>query len=419
MTTQLHLNRIFTFLAASFCSLFTLFAQQDSYRNYVHSNAAQHVKLAHKLGSYYVSEDIDSLQILGENLFFYGLDNGYQPAIEKGKILLGEYFIQSGRISQGMELLKPMLSLAEEQEDPELKIQLYKTITLGYCLAHDANSALTWSKRIRQFQKGQKDPLLRIGGDLLYAQALQLSGKKAEAIAVYLRYISEAKKIKFHRGMTSAYAKLGDIYRLNKNLTQAEKYFQLSYAAAQKTDLLVPQANAINNLAIISFERNEKEKALEYFQKALDLRLKSHNKRGICESYFNMGEFYHYSEVYQSALEWYQKCLRFAEKEQLLNDQKDALQAIANCYKEQKDYQSAVLIQEQMIHVQNQIEARNNADNDELLKLEREIWNDEQKAEMPLAKSKQPRDQLVWILGGGFIVISATFLLFILKRRRT
>lgn len=418
MTTQLHLNRIFTLLAALFCYLLPLFAQPESYREYVHSNAIQHVKLAHKLGLYYVSEDIDSLRILGENLFFYGLDHGYQPAIEKGKILLGEYFIQSGKISQGMELLKPMLSVAEEQEDPELKIQLYKTITLGYCLAHDANSALTWSKRIRQFQKAQKDPLLRIGGDLLYAQALQLSGKKTEAIAVYHRYISEAEKIKFYRGIASAYAKLGDIYRLNKDLEQAEKYFQLSNAAAQKTGLIVPQANAINNLAIIHFEQDQKEKALEYFQKALDLRLKSHNNRGICESYFNIGEFYHYSEKYPSALEWYQKCLQFAEKEQLLTDQKDALQAIANCYKEQKDYQSAILIQERMIHVQNLIEARNNADNDELLKLEREIWNDEQKTNRPQTRPKQPRNQLIWILGGGFLTVSATLLLFIIKRKR-
>lgn len=390
-------------------------SQNHSYSAYLKLENAQKVEVAEELANYYLSENIDSLLVLGEQLFFLGIDEAYPPAIETGKIFIAEYFIQTGKIHKGIELLKPMLSIADEQHDNKLKIAITKRITLGYCKAQDAKSALVWAKRLQDYKQGEKDIKTKIEGDLLYAEALLLNKKSKEAIGVYQNYINQAKQIKFYRGLASAYAKLGDTYRLQGDLKQAKDYFNLSLEAGKKSKLSTPQANAINNLAIIYFEENNLKKALENFNSGLDLRKKANNFRGICESYFNLGEYYFYTNDFTQAEFYYRKSEEFAAANELFIDQRDALKGIATCKKSTQDFEEACTIQEKIIHLQQEIRDRELTDDEDLSRLEQEIWkNDYQNNQTE--KSPQKINYIPWILGMGFLM---TVLLLIWKRKKT
>ena len=77
----------------------------------------QRVEAAKTLSEYYQSESIDSLRIIGEDLFFFGIDNHYQPAIEYGKITLAEYYVMYGRCADGIDIAKELISSIQERGD--------------------------------------------------------------------------------------------------------------------------------------------------------------------------------------------------------------------------------------------------------------------------------------------------------------
>lgn len=415
-TTNYFFKFLKTLLLLFFITPFSLDAQKDvSFSQYQRSEDEQRVQLGRELSKWYVSENLDSLRIVGEDLFFYGLDNGYQPAIQHGKITLGEYYIQVGNISQGLDILKSLLSVADEQEDEQLKLELYKKITLGYCRVQDAKSALVWSSKIKQLQKKQSDKLLQIEGNLLYAEALLLSKRKDEAIKVYYDYIKKAKQIPFDRGISSAQAKLGDLYRLENNLVQAEKCFQASLIAAKKTKLTTPIAHAINNLAILYFEQGNTKKAKEYFDLGLKYRLQASNQRGISESYYNLGDYYFYTNDLSNSILWYQKSLNHAKKHHLLKDQKDALIAISNVYKSAEDYKNAYLFQEQAMQVATEMSNENLRNEEELSKLQHEIWMQDQYSE---PKKNKTNDWCIATIGLGILLCISCLVIVVLMRRK-
>lgn len=389
--------------------------QQVNYSAYLTKDNGDKIEYAEELVNFYLSENIDSVLVVGENLFFYGLDQGYPPAKEQGKIFIAEYFIQTGKIQKGLELLKPMLNVAEEQKDNHLKIAVTNRITLGYCKAQDAKSALIWAKRLQELKRNETDVKRKIEGDLLLAQAFLLNKKNDEAISIYTNYIQTAKTIQFHRGLASAYAKLGDIYRTQGNIKKAKAYFLLSFQSGKKSALTTPQANAINNLAIINFEENQLDEALDKFKQGLTLRQKANNFRGICESLFNLGEYYFYNEDYARAEQFYKESEEFASKHELLADQRDALKGMTACRKGLKDFETATIYQDKIIALQQEIVQLNLEDDEELSRLEREIWKNDHQLINP-RESTSTYKMLTWIFGATSFIL---FILLFITRKKT
>ena len=408
-----HLKTLLIFFSFLILLQFSTFGQSGNFKAYQNAKDQERLNQAHLIYEVYNSENLDSLKILGEDLFFYGIDNGYQPAIEEGKIMLAEYLIQTGQVDKGIELLKPMLSLANEQNDIALKLKITRFITLGYCRLKDSKSAILWAKRIQLYKKNIHDPQEKLQGELLYAEALQLNNKSPEALKIYENYIQQAKKIHFNRGLSSAYAKLGDLYSKKGNFTKAKLYFEESFKYSKKTKLFSAQANAINNLAIINFEENKKSEALIYFTQALEIRQKANNPRGICESYYNLGDFYFYSENIPEAEKYYWLSKNTATKNNLTLDEKDALMALVKCKKSTMDYQTVVALQDEIIKLQERIHNQSIADNTELEELENELITPE---DVHSKGSISNEKLLIPILSGA--LIAAISLLFFRKKTK-
>ncbi|WP_043023796.1 tetratricopeptide repeat protein [Fluviicola taffensis] len=372
MKTQL-LNLIFLLFTISFS-----YSQSNDSKNQwsklTNGSETERIEAAKQLSLYYQSESIDTLRIVGETIFFYGIDNHYQPAIEFGKITLAEFYVMNGRINDGIVMAKATLSNLQERGDLGLLSNVSRIISSGYRKLEDGNSAMLWAKKAIEYNKGNKESIDKTEGMISLAEAFLLQKKESKAIETYQDYISIATKSKNFRGLSSAYSRLGDIYRISGKLDLSESYFKKSFQMAKKTNLTSPKAHALNNLAIIYFEKGDTLNARLSFEKALTLREAVNDLKSISESYYNLGDYHFYIEQYSKALFWYKKSAEIARRNHLLKEEKDALLASANVYKKQSESVQEILCLEKVIALGNDIKLTQNADAEDLTNLQHEIW---------------------------------------------
>jgi tetratricopeptide (TPR) repeat protein len=334
----------------------------------------QRIEAAKKLNIYYQSESLDSLRIVGETLFFFGIDNHYQPAIEFGKITLAEFYVMNGRINDGIVMAKATLPGLQERGDMALLTNVCKIIASGYRKLDDGNSSMLWAKKAITYNKDNPESKDKTEGLISLAEAYLLQHKEKLAIETYENYISKASKSKDYRGLSSAYARLGDIYRISEKFDLAEKFFRLSYQMAQKTNLTSPKAHALNNLAIVYFEKGDTTNARLHFQKALALRESVNDVKSVSESLYNMGDYHFYIEQYSKALYWYQRSTDLAKKNGLLKEEKDGLLAMAQVYKEMKQFDESTRHLEKALAISSDLKLQQSADDEDLTNLQHEIW---------------------------------------------
>ena len=117
----------------------------------------------------------------------------------------------------------------------------------------------------------------------------------------------------------------------------AEKGVQVSARLTDKKFL----ANALSALGSNSLLQADYPKALDNYQKALEINEQTGNIQGQGNNYNNIGLVY-YSIDYPRALEYYQKTLRINERTGNKNNLANCLGNIGNIYNELQDYASAL-----------------------------------------------------------------------------
>jgi tetratricopeptide (TPR) repeat protein len=372
---------------------------------------------AKKLRIHYSSESFDTLRVVGETLFFHGIDEHYPPAIEYGKIILAEYFVNSGRITDGIGIAKGIIPALQERGDNENLSDNFRIIANGYKNLGDGNSAYLWAKKAIEVNKKNPDINEQIKGLPLLAEAFLLQGKANKALDVYADYIKKATKVKDYRRLSSAYSRVGDILRIQNKIDEAASYFQLALQAAKKTGLTTPIAHAINNLAITHFEQGDTLKAKEYFFKSYELRKKTSDYVNICESLFNIGEFYYYTNQTTLALKWYDQSRELAKQKKILQAEIDALKCMATVCKDLNDYKTATQHLDKVLQLHKTIKESNASEHESLTKLQFEVWKADFDYSTYERKDKQQLFIILALVGLSGILLFTTIWLWMKIRR--
>ena len=392
------------FLFVSVCSFGQNIDQLLS--TYKNGSASEKVRVAEDLMDYYISENKDTLEILGEELFYFGIENHYYPAIETGKIILAEYYVETGKTADGIIMAKALIPAMEERGDYEKLSVVSKLICQGYRFDKDASSALYWAEQAVKNSKKCDDPEVQTYGALSLAEAYILNGKTQLGIKHFKEYIVKARPLKLNEGICSAYARLGDIYRIQGNLDQAEFYFNASYKLAKKLNRKVSLGHAINNLAITYFERGDTTKARIYFEKGLLIRTQNRDVNAISESYYNLGDYQFYIGKPLLAIGWYKKSYNYAKDHNIKTQTKDALYVLANAYKSINQHKEANSYLEKYIDLDNKMKVQHQKDEQkikekqlEFMKLELEAEQEGYESEKSFLDYLKPEWILIILLG--------------------
>ncbi len=391
------------------------FGQSIQFYKTLFENGSIEEKVKSMIGlqEYYSSENIDSLKYFAEKLVIAGLTEKYYPAVEFGNWILCDYLISKGKFTQSIEIIHNLIPNASERKDNLMLSNFFRSLCYAYREQRDAKSALYWSKKALNIDLSNYNEKEKLSGILSYADALRISKRNDEAIVQINKYIRLAGKIKYYRGLAAAEALLGDVYKVSGKQEKAFLHFNKSSVYANKTNFLSSKSYCINNIAIMEFESGNVTNAKIHFEEALALRIKTGNMRPISESYYNLGDYYFYTEDNEKAIEYYKKSAEVCVQNNLYNEYVDALKSLVNVYRKTGQFERATLLIEESIVAQQSINANNAKDDKEIDVLSNQLikWEQNQKE-----ITKENISTSLWFkincLLGGIIVLLILFILY-------
>ncbi len=113
---------------------------------------------------------------------------------------------------------------------------------------------------------------------------------RGEALRYYSKALEIAQKSVHNELMEARIrANIGNVYNEKNDDEKALEYYQLSLPVFERNNALHEKAVMLNNIGTIYEERGENEKALSLYREGLAIRVNMNDRDGICSAYQNIG----------------------------------------------------------------------------------------------------------------------------------
>ena len=349
---------------------FLSFAQKGEFAS--KSNAQAKIQAAAQISlenwNLYMRNDLDSLKLDGLHIYRLGVKGGNPFAVHVGKRSLGSYLIRTGNQEKGIEYLKAANVYFTKKENYILQTETLNEIGNGYLYFSKPRVAEKYYLKSLKCGKKSPDPTSAFLAEVNLAQAYIDMGNTTKATAILNHYKNQAKKMKKLESVSNAYALLGAIQSGKGKFSLSKELFRKSAYYGFASNAIAQIAHAYTNMAIVYFQEGNQKEALNYFNKSLEIRLKTKNVRSISESYFNLGEYYSGIDDFQTAALYYEKCQDYCKENNLLKEEMEVLLSLINIDKMAKNFEIAVQKMEGYIALQkkyySEVSALNTRDRD-------------------------------------------------------
>ena len=132
------------------------------------------------------------------------------------------------------------------------------------------------------------------------------------------KYIDSLKNLlRFQKPDTNkalTYVRLSERYAIVNDPKNTELYADSALSLARKLSFTRIEASAIENRGFKFLMENKNDSAKMDFLTSMDLRRKLGNKKGVAQSYYSIGEYYHYLDSLPEALENFYHALEIFEQ---------------------------------------------------------------------------------------------------------
>ena len=264
----------------------------------------------------YVSNSIDSLNLLGIELLKSAKQHKSDFGIAIANRILGCYDVRSGRIDRGIGLLTRSKNYFVSTNDNELICEAMNELGIAYFLNGDLETAKSFFRSSLKFGKDSPVETNRFLAQINLAKVFAEQGKISEAKFVIKDYIQQASELKKWESVSNGYSLLGDL-ALETNQTRTAKINfekQINFAKKAKSEIYITRA--INNQAILAYYEGNSNKSLALFLEVLKRRKVEKFAFNIYDAYFNLARF-HYPDKLLISLEYVDTCHQIAKENRL------------------------------------------------------------------------------------------------------
>ena len=400
----------------------TYFAQSQlisSVRKSFYSSDKNILKNASILRGFYLDESPDSIYNIGSFLIRKGFQNESHAQINYGKLIISSYYYEHGKADVSIENLKECIRYYERRKDVENLADAQNMMGLALMYQEKNKEAISWFlKSLNNAQNLPEDTesyMAQINMVEAFYRLNQFESAEKELEA----FIEKVKRQKLNKGLRKAYQLKSKICfateRISEGIAYSKKSLQLAFQNGDKLGLSFAQ----NDMAIAYFQEGNEMEAKKSFEKSLQLRKEIGNFPIICESYFNLGEYYYYKEEYAKAIQYYDSCFQLALKNTLLQEQVDALERIGECYSKSNSLQKAYEFMAKFAVTQRELIQKIKADNVEIDSDLRNFRDSEQelnqaKRERELQKrvDESERNSFWMLILTAIVILLSIFLVF-------
>ncbi|CAF1176679.1 unnamed protein product [Adineta steineri] len=193
--------------------------------------------------------------------------------------------------------------------------------------------------------------------DRLYQTELQLTADDDKQLQQLAECISKEVV------GTTGWQRLGELLLKTGHFNEAEELYKvLLEKPSSKSD----KALYYNNLGVVKDHQGDYEKAVDYYKKALEIKIKTlpANHPDLAISYSNIGSVYYNMEEYLKALSFYEKTLRINEKIPLENHSSlaTAYNNIGLVYSNMGEYSRALSFYQKALEIEEKVLPANHPD---------------------------------------------------------
>ena len=195
---------------------------------------------------------------------------------------------------------------------------------------------------------------MRLAGELRYSKG---KGESSRNMAALYTLTNNGKEAMLHANEGILYATavrdtftLAKLYNIKALILKdqyayslAIEFFKKSYQLFDQIGDQEEKAGLMNNLAVLYGAINEKNLKLETLIKVIELEERTGNKLGLARTYNNIAGAYHDLGDIKSALNYFQKGLKYSREIASSRFESSALNGIGMIMQEQKKYDSAIV----------------------------------------------------------------------------
>ena len=290
------------------------------------------------LWEHYISNSIDSLRILGTELYRASRIGKSNYGMAVSKKILGCYDVRTGKIKRGIRLLNASKNYFLGQNDFEMICESMNELGIAYFLQGDLETAESFFKASMKY--GEESPVEtnRFLAEVNLAKVYYEKNEIAKAKYSINHYIKKALSAKKFEATSNAFSLLGEMALSLNRLKTAQVYFDKQLFYAKKSWNSAYITRALNNHAISAYYNNQKNRSILLFNKVLKRRKTENFPFNTYEAYFNLASCY-YPDQLEISLKYVDSCWLLAKNHQLKKQELEIYQWRFQHYKDLKNKQ--------------------------------------------------------------------------------
>ena len=232
----------------------------------------------------------------------------------KNLILCSILLLFSGvTLAQNIHTIDSLKKVLKTSVSGTKKVDIYNSIAKLYResdsiqVAHYTNKAIQLAKRVK-YPKGISTAYVHLGWISL------IKGNYKTSINSFQEALKIADSIQFKKGIADAHAFLGVVFTKKGEYAQALLHYERANTIHQEINDKEGLAYGYNNRGDIYRRKGEYPIALEYYQQSLKIFKKIKIQKGIAYNYFDIGHVFRIWGNHSKAIEYFQKSLTIGER---------------------------------------------------------------------------------------------------------
>lgn len=208
--------------------------------------------------------------------------------------------------------------------------------------AEDFAAGLQYAKEAKEAYRELKDLRWELGALSQEAGAMNGTGKRTEALALYEEIIVRAREGKFPREEAGAYGNAGSIYRIRGDLVKALDYLKRDLKIREEGNDFRFQGMVLTELGIVYDLLGQSELAIESLKRSAELSKKSGDRSSEAIALTNLGVVYREAKQYDKAIPPLLSAKEIHMSTGDTSGQGSCLGTLGSIYREQKKFPEAL-----------------------------------------------------------------------------